>query len=180
MKTYSQFGPFCPRRNFVIATLIALCFFAGGVFAQSHDILYPCLVDLPGWKGEAPDGMKLDMGGMKMINAHRQYTQGNKEINAIIIIGNPQMAGVAPPQQDAAKMETDKMKISAETIKGYQAQIVYDKIEKAGGITVVVLPGQDGGAFFTMSFEGMTDSDALTFAQRFDWDLMKNKAQQFK
>ena len=180
MKTYSQFGPFCPRRNFVIATLIALCFFAGGVFAQSHDILYPCLVDLPGWKGEAPDGMKLDMGGMKMINAHRQYTQGNKEINAIIIIGNPQMAGVAPPQQDAAKMETDKMKISAETIKGYQAQIVYDKIEKSGGITVIVLPGKDGGAFFTMSFEGMTDSDALTFAQRFDWDLMKNKAQQFK
>lgn len=180
MKTFSQFSPFCPRRNFVLATALALCFITAGVHAQSHDILYPCLVDLPGWKGEAPDGMKLDMGGMKMINAHRQYTQGDKEINAIIIIGNPQMAGVAPPQQDAGKMETDKLKISAEMIRGFQTQIVYDKIEKSGGITVIVLPGKDGGAFFTMSFEGMTDSDALTIAQRFDWDLMKNKARQFK
>jgi hypothetical protein len=31
-----------------------------------------------------------------------------------------------------------------------------------------------------MSYEGMTDSDALTFAQRFDWNLMKNKALLFK
>lgn len=180
MKKFARFGPFSPRRNIVLAALIALCFIAAGVHAQSHDILYPCLVDLPGWKGEAPDGMKLDMGGMKMINAHRQYTRGDKEINAIIIIGNPQMAGMASPQQDTGKMETDKLKISAETIKGFQTQIVYDKIEKAGGITVIILPGQDGGAFFTMSFEGMTDSDALSFAQRFDWNLMKNKAQQFK
>lgn len=173
MKTYSQLGP---RRTIVLATLIALCFFAAGVHAQSHDILYSCLIDLPGWKGEAPDGMKLDMGGMKMINAHRQYTQGDKEINAIIIIGNPQMAGMASPQQDAAKMETDKLKISTETIKGFQVSIVYDKIEKSGGITVILLSGQDAGVFFTMSYEGMTDSDALTFAQRFDWNLMKNKA----
>ncbi len=180
MKTYSQFGPFCPRRNVVLATLIALSFFAAGVHAQSHDILYPCLIDLPGWKGEAPDGMKLDMGGMKMINAHRQYTQGDKEINAIIIIGNPQMAGVAPPQQGIGKMETDKLKISTETIKGFQVSIVYDKIEKSGGITVILLSGQDAGVFFTMSYEGMTDSDAVTFAQRFDWNLMKNKALQFK
>ncbi len=180
MKTYSQFGPFCPRRTIVLATLIALCFITGSVFAQSHDILYPCLIDLPGWKGEAPDGMKLDMGGMKMINAHRQYTQGDKEINAIIIIGNPQMAGVAPPQQGIGKMETDKLKISTETIKGFQVSIVYDKIEKSGGITVILLSGQDAGVFFTMSYEGMTDSDAVTFAQRFDWNLMKNKALLFK
>jgi hypothetical protein len=168
------------KYNIILALMIALSFIAADVYAQSHDVLYPSLIDLPGWKGEAPEGMKLDMGGMKMINAHRRYTQGDKELNAVIIIGNPQMAGVAPPQQDTGKMETDKMKIVAETIKGFQAQIVFDKVEKAGGVTIILLPGQDGGAFFMLSFEGMTDSDAVAFAQRFDWNLMKNKAQQFK
>ena len=112
MKTFSQFSPFCPRRNFVLATALALCFITAGVHAQSHDILYPCLVDLPGWKGEAPDGMKLDMGGMKMINAHRQYTQGDKEINAIIIIGNPQMAGVATPPRPILTESSRKVCLS--------------------------------------------------------------------
>ena len=169
-------------RNYSIVPVlvIVLSFFAAGLYAQSHDILYPTLVDLPGWNGEEPEGMKMDMGGMKMINAHRRYTQGDKELNAMIVIGNPQMAGVAPPQQETGKMETDQIKISAEMIKGYQAQIVFNKVDKAGGVTIILLPGQDGGAFFLLSFEGMTDSDAVGLAQRFDWNLMKSKAQQFK
>jgi hypothetical protein len=182
MKKYNstKHGGFHLRQKFLFAAIVVLLSLAAGVFAQSHDILYPCLVDLSGWNADAPEGMKMDMGGMKMINAHRRYSQGDKELNALIVIGNPQMAGIAPPGQSPGKMETDKGRISVETIKGFQVQIVYDKVDKSGGITVILLPGQDGGAFFTMTYEGMTDSDALGLAERFDWNLMKNKALQFK
>ena len=171
--------PFLCVRCIFLAILFILCG-SFGVFAQSHDILYPCFVDLPGWKGDTPEGIKMDLPGMKMINAHREYSQGDKELNAVIIIGNPQMAGVQAPQQDMGKIETDKIKMFVDTIKGYLVQVVFDKVDKSGGITVILLSGKDGGAFFTMTYEGMTDSDALNLVKKFDWDIMKRKALQFK
>jgi len=59
--------------------------------AENHHSLTPLLVDLPGWEAEKPEVMSMDMGAMKMTNATRSYTKDNKEITAVVMLGNNAM-----------------------------------------------------------------------------------------
>jgi hypothetical protein len=150
-----------------------------GVYADSYQALYSYLVNLPGWEGQEPKGMKMDMPGMKMINATREYRQGDKTINAMVVIGNQAMAGAAVPQ-GMMNMETDEAKIAMTMIQGFRVHTVYNKKENSGAITVILLPGQaGGGAIFTFSFEGLTETEAMNLAQTYDWKAIQTKVQSF-
>ena len=59
--------------------------------AQPHEALKPLLIDLEGWDADEAEGMNLDMGSMKMLNAVREYEKGTEKLTAIVIIGNQKM-----------------------------------------------------------------------------------------
>ncbi|MBN2514849.1 MAG: hypothetical protein JXC33_02325 [Deltaproteobacteria bacterium] len=161
----------------LIVAMMLIC--VSGVYADSYQALYPCLIDLPGWEGKEPKGVKMEMPGMNMINATREYRQGDKKINAMVVVGNPAMASAAVPQ-GMMNMETDEMKIAMTTIQGFKVHTVYNKKEHSGAVTVILLPGQaGGGAIFTFSFEGLTETEAMNLAQTYDWKTIQTKVQSF-
>jgi len=161
----------------LIVAMMLIC--VSGVYADSYQALYPYLVNLPGWIGKEPNGVKMDMSGMKMINATREYRQGDKTINAMVLIGNPAMAGAAVPQ-GMMNMETDEMKIAVTTIQGFKVHTVYNKKEHSGAITVILLQGQaGGGAIFTFSFEGLTEAESMNLVQTYDWKAIQTRVQSF-
>ena len=74
-----------------LALVVVLIFFASAAVAADHTLLTPLLVDLNGWQGELARGMTMDMGSSKMINAGREYRQGGKQMNAMVMVGNQAM-----------------------------------------------------------------------------------------
>lgn len=166
--------------GFIIFALF--CFLLAGPVnarAESYETLFPCFIDLPGWEGEEPEGMKVEQAGMKMINAKRAYTKGDKEITAVIMIGN-QVGTGAITLKGMADIETDEQKVTVKTIKGFLTQTVYDKTDRSGTVTVIILPREKLGAIFTLSFEGLTEKEAIKVAKRFDWNLIREKAESFE
>jgi hypothetical protein len=66
----------------------ALFLAAASAAAGQYESLTPLLVDLNGWAGEAPEGMDMDMGNMKMVQAMREYGRDNQSLNAMIMVGH--------------------------------------------------------------------------------------------
>lgn len=159
-------------RKCVLLAVALLCA-AATVFSQAHTKLYSTLVDLPGWKGDQPEGMSMDMPGMKMVNAVRDYSRGEQELTATLVVGNEQMAQ-ATKQAGTMNIETDKEKIVVKQIQGYTVQILFDKIDRSG--SVIVILDEQKPVLFNLVFEGVSDGEALTLAQRFDWNEMKSTA----
>ena len=116
---------------------------------------------------------------MKMINATREYRQDDKEINAMVIVGNPAVAGAAG-FQGMMNMETDEMKIVMTMIQGFRVHTAYNKKEHSGTVTVILLPVEKGGgAIFNFSFEGLSEAEAMNLAQTFDWKAIQTEVQSF-
>ena len=53
------------------------------------------LVDLPGWKGNKPDGMAMELAGSSMVTATRGYERGSAKVNASVLTGAPAL----PPEE---------------------------------------------------------------------------------
>lgn len=158
----------------------AILVVAAAVQAESYQSLYPCLIDLPGWTGGEPTGMNMNMSGMVMINATRTYSEGNKELTAMVMKGN-QAFGMAGMQGSGMHIETPDVNMNIKTINGFQVQTVYDKVENSGAVTVFLThEEQTGGAFFTLSYEGISESEAIGLAKKFDWKKIKSKAQSLR
>jgi hypothetical protein len=157
----------------VIAVVAAMVFASLAAYSQAQTSLYPTLINLPGWNADDPEGVTMDLPGMKMISATRNYSQGEKELNAMIFVGSSQMASAAS-SQGAMNFQSTEASVVVKSINGFQVQIYYDKQEKSGGIIVVLDEGKN--ALFTLGYEGITDNDALALAQKFNWSDMKQKA----
>jgi len=162
----------------VVCVLMCVMLGAVGAYGQSYQSLYPLLVDLSGWNGAEPEGMNMEMPGMKMVNAVRAYQRGKREFTAMIVIGNTAMAGYTSPQ-GMMNMETDEAKVVVKMIRGFQVTTVYDKKDRSGAVSVMLLPGEKGGAVFTLSFEEMSSEQALNLAEKFDWKVMQEKVKSF-
>jgi hypothetical protein len=161
--------PWTSLKTFFILLLL-LGIFSAPVLAQSHSTLTPLLGNLPGWQAEKADGMSMETGGMRMINATRSYTKGSQELNAVVMVGSQAMT---MGQMQQMKMETDDVRVKIETIDGYKVNSSYNKHEKSGGIMVVLGSSQASGAMFMLNFEGMDDAQALKLSKKFDWKAMK-------
>ena len=148
--------------------------------AESYQVLYPCLGDLSGFTAAPPQGMDMNQMGMKLVNATRTYTHGDKELTALITIGGSQMAAAAMMPQGMMDMETDEGRVSMKEIDGFQVHTGYDKQDHSGAVTVILFAGESGGAFFTLSFTGLSEKEGLKLARKFDWRQIKKKAAQFK
>ena len=163
--------------KFVLFAIVFILLWAVSVQAEFYEALYPCLTDLPGWEAKEPEGMKMEMPGMKMVNATRSYTQGNKEITAVIVIGNQAMS--TPMGAEGMKMETPEAKVTIERINGFMVQNMYDRKDHEG--TIIVYLNRQGivPAIFSFSFKELSENEALNLAKTFDWEMMRNKAKLF-
>ena len=161
----------------LIFITFALLFISNVALGASYQALFPYLIDLPGWSGSEPTGMNMEMSGMTMVNATRNYNKGNKELTVVIMIGN-QAFGFNPAATGGMKVETSQGKMDFKTIDGFQVQTIYDKEDNSGAVTVIL---QDaGGALFTLTFEGLKEDDALNIVQKFDWKKIQKAAKSIK
>ena len=154
----------------IVIILLLLGISHSPALAQGHNTLVPLLAALPGWQAEKAEGMSMNAGGMKMINATRSYAKGSRELNAVVMVGSQAMT---MGQMQQMKMETNEVRVNIESINGFQVSSSYNKQEKSGGIMVMLGGNQTSGAIFMLNFEGMDDHQALKLAKKFDWKAMK-------
>lgn len=136
--------------------------------AEEHHSLTPLLIDLQGWEAEKAEGMSMDT--MKMTNATRSYTKNNKDITAMVIVGNNAMT---QGQMQEMKAESMDVKVSISKIDGFQVHTSYDKNENSGSVIVFLSQSQTQGATFIVSYEGLSEKEALSLAKKFNWKKMK-------
>lgn len=156
----------------VFLIMVSVLMLSGAVKAEVYTALTPHLVNLSGWEAEKAEGMDANMPGMDMVSATRIYTQGDKELAAMIMIGNEMMiAGYA-----GIEMNTSEFSMSTKKINGFDVISRYDKVDKAGAITVFLEKGQAAGTFFVLSFSNIDENEALELAKQFDWTKIKKAA----
>ena len=147
-----------------LTLVVILTFLAATAVAADHTLLTPLLVDLKGWNAEPARGMTMDMGSSKMINAARDYRQGDKEIKAMVMLGNQAMTQGS--MQDM-KAENAEGKMSIKTIDGFKVMSQYGKTEKSGAVIVYLKQDQQQGAIFTLVYDGLTEEEGLKLVE--DW-----------
>jgi hypothetical protein len=135
---------------------------------QSFQRFNPFLVDLPGWKGNKPEGMTMELAGSNMITATRTYERGATHLNASILTGMAAQGALAA-SSTGIKIETADMHINTSTIDGLQVTKTYTVSNKAGAIMVALGPA----AVFTLAFTGIDEDEAFGLARKFDWAGMQ-------
>jgi hypothetical protein len=135
---------------------------------QGFQRFVPLLIDLPGWKGNKPNGMGMEMSGTSMITATRNYERGAAHVNVSILTGMAAQAALAATSA-GIKIETPDMHINTSTIDGLQVIKTYTASNKAGAIMVALGPS----AVLTLAFTGIDEDEALGLARTFDWNGMQ-------
>ena len=160
------------RRHSLFLALTAIIWFSVPlVYAQGFQRFVPLLIDLDGWKGEKADGMSMQMAGASMDTATRKYERGDSSIDAHVIVG-PAAQGILAPVQAGIKVETSHERMSTTTIDGFVVLRTYQISDESGGVIVAL----SNNAAFSLTFNGITDEDALALAKKFDWKAIQAAA----
>lgn len=143
------------------------------VYAGQYESLSPSLVDLKGWQAEPAQGMDMDMGGTKIIQAVRKYTRNANEADAMVMIGNSMMTQAQGMQ--SMQMETSEAKVKVSTIDGYQVTTQHTKADNEGAVIVSLSGTGELGAIFVFHYKGLSEKDGLSTAKKFDWKKMERQ-----
>jgi hypothetical protein len=135
---------------------------------QAFQRFLPFLVDLPGWSGNKPDGMAMDMPGLSMVTATREYKRGDATLNVQLITG-PAAQGTLGAIQSGIKLETGDMHMNTATVDGLTVARTFMVHDKSG--TVLVALGAN--ALFNLAFKGVAEDEAFALARRFDWKAIQ-------
>ena len=135
---------------------------------QSFQRFIPFLIELPGWKGNKPDGMAMEMAGSSMITATRAYERGDARVNAAILTGMAAQAALAAGSA-GIKIETADMHMSTSTVDGLQVTKTYTVSNKSGAVMVGLGPS----AAFTFTFTKVPEDEGMELARKFDWKAMQ-------
>jgi hypothetical protein len=135
---------------------------------QSFQRFLPFLVELPGWKGNKPDGMAMEMAGSNMVTATRAYERGDGRLNASVMTGMAAQGALAATSA-GIKIETADMHMSTSTIDGLQVTKTYTISNKAGAVMVALGPA----AVFTLTFTKVAEDEGTELARKFDWKAMQ-------
>lgn len=149
----------------VVLSLFCILVWAPIVAAGQYESLTPLLINLNGWEAESPEGMDMEMGSTKIVQAMREYKKGKKSLNVMVMVGNNPMAGQMQPRD----IETDNAKVSVEKIDGFNVMQQYAKKEGEGTVVVSLSESDQKGAQFMMNFTGMRPAEALSMAKKFNW-----------
>jgi hypothetical protein len=130
-----------------LAALPAAWLAASPAGAQDFQKFTPFLIDLPGWTGAKPDGMAMQMPGVSMITATREYKKGDSTLSAHIISGAAAQ-GMVAGIQSGMKLETAEMHMSTATVDGFMLARTFQVADRAGTVLVALGPS----AVFTVGF----------------------------
>ncbi len=151
----------------VIVFISSLTSFA---YAQQNNSLTSLLITLNGWEADPAEGMNMNMNGIKMVNAVREYKKGHADVTATIIIGNSMMTQSQMPQMN---VQTSDKSMKTKKINGFNLYINYDKKEKTGVVLIFLNKKASDQSLFIVSFQGLSEEQGLKFAERFDWNKIK-------
>jgi hypothetical protein len=154
------------------AVRFALAAFSAGVLLRSAAAradqafrrFLTLFIDLDGWKGNKPDGITMEMADNSMTTAKRDYTRGSAQLHASVITG-PAAAGALATTKSGMNIETSDGHMISTTINGFAVTKSYNVPQKTGAVLVALGPA----AMFTVSYNAMTEEEALPLAQKFDW-----------
>lgn len=144
------------------------------VFAEKADPLKKELVDIKGWEADEAEGMSMDMGGMSMVSASREYTKDDQNFIVTVVIGTNAIVTGQMPQ---VNVETDEGKYQTKTINGMEAYEAFDKNDKTGAVIVDLGKSETDGGFLLFSYENMKPEDALKLSEDFNWKNIKKEAE---
>jgi hypothetical protein len=137
---------------------------------QGFQRFVPFLVDLPGWKGNKPDGMGMEMAGTSMVTATRSYERGAAYVNASVLTGMAAQGALAATNA-GIKIETPDIHMTTSTIDGLQVTKTYTVSAKSGAIVVALGPA----AIFTLAYTGIDEDEAMGLARKFDWKAIQDQ-----
>jgi hypothetical protein len=140
---------------------------------QAWQRFLPLFTDLDGWQGKKPDGMSMQMSAASMTSAQREYTRGPARLHVAVIVGTAAAAALAP-LQSGMTYETSEGHMITATLGGYKIMRTYNIAQKSGAILVAL----DPNAALTVSYNGITEDEALGLAQKFDWKAFQAAAEQ--
>jgi hypothetical protein len=140
---------------------------------QAFQRFLPLFVDLDGWQGKKPDGISMETPGNSMTSATRDYTRGSSQLHAGVVVGAA-AAGAMAPMKAGMTYETTEGHMITATVNGFPAMKTYNTAQKSGAVMVELSPT----ALFTVSYNGITEEEALPLAQKFDWKAFQAAAQQ--
>jgi hypothetical protein len=164
------------RRDCVIlAGLVAAWLFQPAIaYAdQAFARFLPLFIDLAGWQGNKPDGVSMEMPGNSMTSAKRDYTRGSSQLHVTVLMG-PAATGALAPTQTAMKLETSEGHMITTTLNGFPVTKSYNIPQKSGALLIALGPS----ALLTVSYNGISEDDALALASKFDWKAIQAATQQ--
>ena len=144
-----------------------------GFADQAFQRFLPLFVDLDGWQGKKPDGMTMETPGNAMTTATRDYTHGRSQLHAAVVTGAA-AAGAMAPMQAGMTYETTEGHMITATVSGFPVMKTYNTAQKSGALLIELSPT----ALLTISYNGMTEDEALPLAQKLDWKAFQAAAQQ--
>jgi hypothetical protein len=139
---------------------------------QAFQRFLPLFVELDGWQGKKPDGASMEMPGTSMTTATRDYTRGSAQAHATVVMGQAATGALAPIQSGMNIQTSDGHMVTA-TMRGMQVLKSFTTSQKSGALMVAL--GKD--AMFSLTYNGITEDEALALAEKFDWKAMQAAAQ---
>ena len=112
--------------------------------------------------------MAMQVPGMSMITATREYKRSGATLSASIISGSTAQ-GMLGAVQSGVKIETAELHISTATVDGLTVARTFNVPEKSGAVLVAL--GQS--ALFNLAFTGVPEDEAFALAKRFDWKAIQ-------
>jgi hypothetical protein len=157
----------------IVAILLLLPLGPSPVRAQqAFQRFLPLLIELDGWQGKKPDGMSMEMSNESMVTATRDYQRGAAQLHAGVVIGQA-AAGALAPIQTGMNIQTGEGHMTTSTFHGLPALKSFNIPQKSGAIIVAL--GKN--ALFSLSYNGITEDEALSLAEKFDWKAIQSAAQ---
>jgi hypothetical protein len=126
--------------------------------------LVPLLVDLPGFTGQKPDGMTMEMGEGALTTASRKYAKPPATIDVVVTAG-AMAAGAMAPLMSGMKYETTEGHMIPAEIAGFKVLKTWNESEKSGALLVAL----DKASMLTFSYRGIAEDEAVGLAQKLDW-----------
>lgn len=140
---------------------------------QAFARFLPLLIDLDGWQGDKADGMSMEMPGNSMTSAKRDYKRGASQLQVTVLMG-PAAAGALAPMQAGIHVETSDGHMITTTLNNFPVTKSYNNSQKSGALLIALGPS----AVLTVSYNGISEDDALALAKRFDWKAFQAASQQ--
>ena len=151
-----------------LAALTAAVLAPAPARAQDFQKFTPFLVDLPGWTGAKADGMAMNMPGISVITATREYKRAGATASAQVLYGSAAQ-GMLAAVQPGMKLETAEMHMTTATVDGLTVARTFNVPKKSGSMLVALGPN----ALFHLNFTGVPEDEAFALAKRFDWKAIQ-------